>query len=298
MINHIKDNVSGRKKLIFWVFILKDICANFNSYSLHVFVLFMLYTLFCSSVLFSFLPQFFFIHVFFRFCSLYCLLSPYCSVCCILHNALYLNCCLISGLSTLSPAPLFLFSAFVLFCLRFVYCFICVCSVMIPVSLLFSHIFCCFRSPYCSLIFSVVSGLPIVLSYFLLCIRSPYCASHLPCSVSGLPIVLIIFPVLFPVSILFSSSALFCFRSPHFQGFIIILWMLSSSVPWQNWYHWSWPSPAGEWWRRLASRTGFVWWPPCAKLEWYTHETSGFKTLEWLQIFSWNFCSCFKPSRC
>ncbi len=30
MINHIKDNVSGRKKLIFWVFILKDIWANYS----------------------------------------------------------------------------------------------------------------------------------------------------------------------------------------------------------------------------------------------------------------------------
>ncbi len=243
----------------------------------------MLYTIFLSSSVSGLLIVF----------------SPSCSVFCILHNALYLFCCLISGLSTLSSAPLFLFSAIVLFCLRFVgilFYLRLFCSVS-GLSIVLSYFLLCFRSPYCSLIFTVMFPISLLcFSSFLFCFWYSYCSHHLSTSVSGFPIVLSYF--LFCFRSPFSSSALFCFRSPHFQGFIIIIWMLSSSVPWQNWYHWSWPSPAGVWWRRLASRTGSVWWPPCPKLEWYTHETSGFKTLEWLQIFSWNFCSCFKPSRC
>jgi hypothetical protein len=145
----------------------------------------------------SCLNFFLFIHVFSRFRSLYCIL-PFLFCFLSLYYSLYLFCYFISGLSTLSPAPCSVLSPVcILFYLRLS------CSVsglpivlsyflLFPVSLLFSHIF------------FYVSGLPIVLLIF-----------SVICYVSGLPIVLLICPVLFPVSLLWFSYALFCFRSPY-----------------------------------------------------------------------------------
>ncbi len=235
---------------VFSVFTFKDIWANCASCSLHVSVLFMLFTLFCSSVLFSFpcLNCFLFIHVFFRFRSLYFIL-PFVFCLLPLYYSLYLFCWFISGLYIVSCTTVSLFPAFVLFCLL-------------------SQL--CFRYLYYSLNLNCsVTGLPIVLiirpvllpvslllsSCVLFYYRFPCCSHHLSCSVTGHSIVLIICPLLFPVSILFSSSfsvsgpctkfsvyfmflsflsrcfsvpsilfsssVLYCFRSPHFHGFII-----------------------------------------------------------------------------
>ncbi len=123
MITHIKDNVNRRNQLIFWVFIMKAICANVNSNSLHVTVLFMLYTLFCATVLFSFLPQ---------FCSLHPCLLPF------LFSLFY------SPLPVLFAVSVLLTLTVLLFYFRSLRCFLhhslslsCICPVLSPVSILF-----------------------------------------------------------------------------------------------------------------------------------------------------------------